>query len=72
MRLFAQAGGSDSSETLRRTMKMLMVTGVAKQLNWKGVCGKPGFSKSKLKTIIFGKCTNNKINKMQLINAFNI
>lgn len=49
-----------------------MVTGVAKQLTWKGVGGKPGFSKFKLKTIIFGKCTNNKINKMQLINAFNI
>jgi len=34
-------------------MKLLMTTSVARQLNWKGVGGKPGFCKFHLKTIIF-------------------
>src|SRR6476619_5773093 len=53
--MLAQMGGVNVGETTPRAMKKLMTTAVAKRVNWKGVGGKFGFSKSNLRKILFGE-----------------
>jgi len=53
--VLASTGGSTVADAVRRVLKKLMTTGVAMQLNWKGVRGKLGLSTLGLKNVVFGR-----------------
>ena len=55
-RYLATVGGVTAAETARNVMKRLMSSAVAVNCNWKGKGGKHAFGKTKLKTIVCGRC----------------
>ena len=56
IRYLGLAGGSNVAETVRAVMKRLVSSGVAKQLNWRGIGGKESFAALNIRATVCGQC----------------